>query len=84
MCSGRLYIAALRIFLIGPGARHRYQLHLDRRCEDPAVVGDLPAGMGMFNRYAYDGPGKRTEGRRAFECGTLMLVIPLPHKAVFY
>jgi len=40
--------------------------------------------MDMFNRYAYDGPGKRTEGRRAFEWGTMMLVIPLPHKAASY
>ena len=35
LCSGRLYIAALRIFLIDPGARHRYQRHLDRRREVP-------------------------------------------------
>jgi hypothetical protein len=38
----------------------------------------------MFKRYAYDGPGKRTEGHRAFEWAALMLWIPLPHKAAFY
>ena len=38
----------------------------------------------MFNRYAYDGPGKRREATEAFEWAALMLWIPLPHKVVFY
>jgi hypothetical protein len=45
LCSGRLYIAALRIFLIGPGARHRYQRHHDRRREVPPWLAIFRQGL---------------------------------------
>lgn len=83
MCSGRLDIAALRSFLTIPASRRRYQLHLDRRCKVPPWLAIFRQGWACSS-VAYDGPGKRTEGRRAFEWGTTMLVIPLPHKAVSY